>query len=151
MTNAQLSDRFVADKVRVALNALLWVGLVLVVLGVSAIVFPMAATLVATVMAGWMILLYGGVGLNRPERRDRHSRRPAPPPRRGTAAWGPADTTSRLFANFMPDRPACPRAAGDRGAGAAPAQVADRYQKLRGAMARSGCAAGRRRRWNKPV
>lgn len=63
MTSAPLSDRFIADKLRVGSRGLLWVGVALVVLGIAAIVFPVASTLVATVMVGWMILLYGVVGL----------------------------------------------------------------------------------------
>jgi len=63
MTSAPFSNKFIADKLRVGSRGLLWVGVALVVLGVAAIVFPIAATLVATLMVGWMILLYGVLGL----------------------------------------------------------------------------------------
>lgn len=63
MTSAQLSDRFMADKVRVGSRGLLWVGFALVVLGLAAIVFPIASTLVATLMVGWIILIYGVIGV----------------------------------------------------------------------------------------
>jgi uncharacterized membrane protein HdeD (DUF308 family) len=63
MTSAQLPGRFSADKVRGGWRGLLWVGVALVVLGIAAIVFPIASTLAATLMVGWMILLYGVIGL----------------------------------------------------------------------------------------
>lgn len=63
MTSAPLSDRLVADKLRIGARGLLWVGIALLVLGFAAIVFPIASTLVATFMAGWVILLYGVIAL----------------------------------------------------------------------------------------
>ncbi|MEI9992701.1 MAG: HdeD family acid-resistance protein [Rhizomicrobium sp.] len=46
-------------RVRGASGRLLWLGLALSLLGIAAIVFPMASTLVAALVVGWT-LLFGG-------------------------------------------------------------------------------------------
>lgn len=50
-------------RLRAASGKLFWLGLVLVVLGIAAIVFPMISTLVATLFVGWVLLIAGVVGI----------------------------------------------------------------------------------------
>ena len=59
MTDASLSDRFFADKVRTGSRTLLWVGMAMTALGIAAIIFPIASTVVITLIVGWTFLLYG--------------------------------------------------------------------------------------------
>ena len=46
-------------RMRGSSGRLLWLGLAMVVLGIAAVVFPMASTLVAALLVGWT-LLFGG-------------------------------------------------------------------------------------------
>jgi uncharacterized membrane protein HdeD (DUF308 family) len=50
-------------RLRAASGKLFWLGVVFVVLGIAAIVFPMMSTLVATLLVGWVLLIGGAFGL----------------------------------------------------------------------------------------
>jgi Short repeat of unknown function (DUF308) len=63
MTNALFPDNFFRGRVEAASRWLFWVGLAMVALGIAAIVFPMASTLVATLTVGWMFLFFGIIAL----------------------------------------------------------------------------------------
>jgi uncharacterized membrane protein HdeD (DUF308 family) len=56
-----MSDSLFHARLRASSDRLFWLGLVMVVLGIAAIVFPMIFTLVAALLVGW-ILLISGVG-----------------------------------------------------------------------------------------
>jgi uncharacterized membrane protein HdeD (DUF308 family) len=56
-----MSDGLFHARLRASSDRLFWLGLVMVVLGIAAIVFPMIFTLVAALLVGW-ILLISGVG-----------------------------------------------------------------------------------------
>jgi uncharacterized membrane protein HdeD (DUF308 family) len=47
------------DRLRAVTGRLFWLGVVLLVLGVGAVIFPMVSTLVATVFIGWILLISG--------------------------------------------------------------------------------------------
>jgi uncharacterized membrane protein HdeD (DUF308 family) len=51
------------DRLRTAAGRLFWLGVVLLVLGIGAFIFPMVSTLVATVFIGWILLVSGIVAL----------------------------------------------------------------------------------------
>lgn len=63
MTEALLHGGGFRDRLRQASHWIFWIGVALTVLGAAAVIFPMFATLVATLFVGWMILLSGAVGL----------------------------------------------------------------------------------------
>jgi uncharacterized membrane protein HdeD (DUF308 family) len=63
MTDAPFNQSFFHSRVKGATRQLFWVGLAMVVLGIVAIIFPMASTLVATLMIGWILLFFGGIML----------------------------------------------------------------------------------------
>ncbi len=63
MTDNLAHGNFLPDKCAVCLAWMLWGGVAMVVLGVAALVFPIISTFVATLMVGWMLLLFGGIGL----------------------------------------------------------------------------------------
>lgn len=48
------------DRLRESSDRLFWLGLVMLILGIGAIVFPMVSTLVATLLVGWVFLISGG-------------------------------------------------------------------------------------------
>ena len=58
MTDAHTDTPF-HGRMRGASGRLLWLGLAMTVLGIAAVVFPMASTLVAALLVGWT-LLFGG-------------------------------------------------------------------------------------------
>lgn len=49
------------ERLRGASVGLFWIGLLMVVLGVAAIVFPMISTIVATLLVGWVFLFSGAI------------------------------------------------------------------------------------------
>ena len=49
------------SQLRAASGKLFWVGLVMVVLGIAAFVFPMMSTLLAALLVGWVLLISGCV------------------------------------------------------------------------------------------
>jgi uncharacterized membrane protein HdeD (DUF308 family) len=51
------------NQLRAASGRLFWVGLILLVLGIAAVIFPMISTLVATMLVGWVLLIFGVVML----------------------------------------------------------------------------------------
>ena len=55
----KLVDNLFHDRLRKASGRLFWIGLLMVVLGIAAIVFPMISTLVATLLVGWVFLFSG--------------------------------------------------------------------------------------------
>ncbi|HTW53982.1 MAG TPA: DUF308 domain-containing protein [Bradyrhizobium sp.] len=59
MTDAPYPRNFFHQRVQAISQRLFWVGLAMLVLGIVAIVFPMASTLVATLMVGWALLFFG--------------------------------------------------------------------------------------------
>jgi uncharacterized membrane protein HdeD (DUF308 family) len=46
-----------------ASRRLFWIGLAMAALGIASIIFPMASTFVATLMAGWILLFFGIIAL----------------------------------------------------------------------------------------
>jgi uncharacterized membrane protein HdeD (DUF308 family) len=63
MTDTPFPDRFFHEGLASASRRLLVVGLASMALGIAAIVFPMASTLVATLMIGWLLLFFGIIAL----------------------------------------------------------------------------------------
>jgi uncharacterized membrane protein HdeD (DUF308 family) len=63
MTDAPYPQNFFHQRVRAISRRLLWVGLAMLVLGIAAIIFPMASTFVATLMVGWVLLFFGIIAL----------------------------------------------------------------------------------------
>ena len=63
MTDAPFATNFFHGRAETASRWLFWVGLAMTALGIAAIVFPIAATLVATLMVGWMVLFFGIIAL----------------------------------------------------------------------------------------
>ncbi len=51
------------ERLRAASSTMLWVGLLMVLLGFAAIIFPMISTLVATILVGWVFLVSGLITL----------------------------------------------------------------------------------------
>jgi uncharacterized membrane protein HdeD (DUF308 family) len=61
-----MSDNVVHDspfhgRLRAATGRLFWFGVVMLVLGLAALIFPMFSTLVAALLVGWVLLISGGV------------------------------------------------------------------------------------------
>lgn len=54
-----LVDHLFHDRLRTASTKLFWIGLLMVLLGIAAILFPMISTLVATLLVGWVFLISG--------------------------------------------------------------------------------------------
>ena len=63
MTDAPYPRNFFHQRVQAISQRLFWVGLAMLALGIVAIVFPMASTLVATLMVGWVLLFFGVIAL----------------------------------------------------------------------------------------
>ena len=63
MSGTTFADNLFHGRLRAASGRLFWLGLAMLVLGFAAIVFPMIATLVATLLVGWVLLISGGVTL----------------------------------------------------------------------------------------
>ncbi len=61
MIDTPFDNSLFHGRLRAASSRLFWLGLVLVVVGIAAIVFPMMATLVATLLVGWVLLISGCV------------------------------------------------------------------------------------------
>jgi uncharacterized membrane protein HdeD (DUF308 family) len=59
MSGTHLTDTHFHGRLRSAAPGLFWLGVVMALLGLAAILFPMLATLAATVMVGWLILIFG--------------------------------------------------------------------------------------------
>ncbi len=59
MSQTFLNDSHFHGRLRTAAPGLFWLGLVMVVLGLAAILFPIFATLAATALTGWLLLLFG--------------------------------------------------------------------------------------------
>ncbi len=59
MSNPPLSGSLFHGRLRESAGRLFWLGLALAVLGLAAIAFPMISTLVATLLAGWTLLISG--------------------------------------------------------------------------------------------
>jgi len=54
-----MSDSLFHARLRASSQRLFWLGLVMVVLGIAAIVFPIIFTLVAALLVGWVFLISG--------------------------------------------------------------------------------------------
>jgi uncharacterized membrane protein HdeD (DUF308 family) len=63
MADAPFPESFFRGRAEFASRRLFWVGLAMAALGIAAIVFPIASTLVATLMVGWMLLFFGIIAL----------------------------------------------------------------------------------------
>lgn len=59
MTGTYLTDNHFHGRLRRAAPGLFWLGVVMMLLGLAAILFPFLATLAATVLVGWLLLLFG--------------------------------------------------------------------------------------------
>jgi len=59
VSGTSLVDSLFHKRLREASRRLFWLGLLMVVLGFAAIVFPMISTLVATILVGWVFLISG--------------------------------------------------------------------------------------------
>jgi len=59
MSHTSLDGSLFHGRLRAASGTLLWLGLLMVVLGIAAIVFPLISTLVATLLVGWVFLISG--------------------------------------------------------------------------------------------
>ena len=59
MADTPFSDRVLHQKLYSASRGLFWVGLAMLVLGIAAIIFPIAATLASTLMIGLVLLVFG--------------------------------------------------------------------------------------------
>ncbi len=59
MSGVFSGDSIFHGRLRRAAPGLFWLGLVMVLLGLAAIFFPMVATLAATVLVGWLLLVFG--------------------------------------------------------------------------------------------
>jgi len=63
MTDIPFDEKLLHGRLRSAKSWLLWVGIIMVGLGIAAIVWPAFSTLVATLYVGWMLLLFGVAAL----------------------------------------------------------------------------------------
>jgi uncharacterized membrane protein HdeD (DUF308 family) len=54
-----MSEGLFHARLRASSDRLFWLGLVMVVLGIAAVVFPMIFTLVAALLVGWVFLISG--------------------------------------------------------------------------------------------
>ena len=63
MTNTLAPGSLPWTNLRSASRWMMWRGVAMVALGVGALVFPIISTIVASLMVGWMLLFFGGIGL----------------------------------------------------------------------------------------
>lgn len=63
MKGGELVDSLFHGRLRAAPRKLFWLGVLMVVLGIAAIVFPMISTLVATLLVGWVFFISGIITL----------------------------------------------------------------------------------------
>jgi uncharacterized membrane protein HdeD (DUF308 family) len=63
VSDTSFVDSVLHGRLRAASDRLFWLGLVMLLLGTAAIVFPMFATLVAALLVGWVLLVSGCVTL----------------------------------------------------------------------------------------
>jgi uncharacterized membrane protein HdeD (DUF308 family) len=61
--SSTFGDSFFHRRLHAASGRMFWMGLVMVILGIAAIIFPILSTLVAALFVGWMLLIFGGVTL----------------------------------------------------------------------------------------
>jgi len=59
MSDVSLGNNPFYGRLRAASGKLLWLGLLMLALGIAAIVFPIISTLVATLLVGWVFLISG--------------------------------------------------------------------------------------------
>jgi len=59
MSDALFNETLLHSRLRTGSQRLLWVGFVMVALGIAAIIWPTFSTLVATLFVGWMLLVSG--------------------------------------------------------------------------------------------
>jgi uncharacterized membrane protein HdeD (DUF308 family) len=59
MSGASSGDSLFHGRLRGSSGGLFWLGLALVVVGVAAVAFPIASTLVAALLVGWTLLISG--------------------------------------------------------------------------------------------
>jgi uncharacterized membrane protein HdeD (DUF308 family) len=59
MRDTSFDDSLFHSRLRASSDALFWLGLMMVVLGIAAIVFPMISTLAAAILVGWVLLISG--------------------------------------------------------------------------------------------
>jgi uncharacterized membrane protein HdeD (DUF308 family) len=63
MNTTPFIDSIFHGRIRAASHRLFWLGLALVALGVTALIFPVISTLAATLFVGWMLLIFGSFTL----------------------------------------------------------------------------------------
>jgi uncharacterized membrane protein HdeD (DUF308 family) len=63
MSDTPFAGSLFHGRLRAASDRLLWLGVAMVVLGFAAIVFPLASTLVAALLVGWVLLISGCITL----------------------------------------------------------------------------------------
>jgi uncharacterized membrane protein HdeD (DUF308 family) len=63
MSDMPFNETFLHGRLRSASHWFFWLGIIMVVLGIAAIVWPAISTIVATLFVGWMMLLSGMVVL----------------------------------------------------------------------------------------
>jgi uncharacterized membrane protein HdeD (DUF308 family) len=59
MSDITHNGKFFHDRLREASSKLVWLGLIMVLVGIAAIAFPIFSTLAATILAGWALLISG--------------------------------------------------------------------------------------------
>src|SRR5512139_1765958 len=59
MSNSSSVENFFHGRLRAASKKLFWTGLAMVVLGIAAIAFPFISTMTATLLVGWLLLIFG--------------------------------------------------------------------------------------------
>jgi uncharacterized membrane protein HdeD (DUF308 family) len=59
MSDIPSVESLILRRLRAASGWLFWLGLAMVVLGVAAIIFPIFFTLVAALLVGWVLLIFG--------------------------------------------------------------------------------------------
>jgi uncharacterized membrane protein HdeD (DUF308 family) len=57
-------DSHFHGRLRSGASGMFWLGLVMALLGCGAIIFPLVATLAATVLIGWLFLIFGVITLS---------------------------------------------------------------------------------------
>jgi uncharacterized membrane protein HdeD (DUF308 family) len=61
MNEKAFVDNLFHRRLRESSGTLFWLGLAMVMLGIAAVAFPLASTLVATLLVGWVLLISGGL------------------------------------------------------------------------------------------
>jgi uncharacterized membrane protein HdeD (DUF308 family) len=60
MRDTSFDQSLFHSRLRSSSNALFWLGVTMVVIGIAAVVFPIISTLAAAILVGWVLLISGG-------------------------------------------------------------------------------------------